>query len=597
MKTRYLLLTAIFAALCAPLAAKEPTETKPSAFLKTTLAPDLITMAPTGVFARFDLTLRGPDGFFQSESFSGFDIPFIEIFDSQGNFLADGQYFYEVTAAPVIEQEVREAMAAARASGDQEAIRDLRAKGLIPREGLRQSGTFRIQNGAILLPDQAEVEFAGPLEAASEGRPDGARPGTPEGGEDPGIAPEGDGSEDARRDIVYIDDVIVGASLCVGFSCVNNEVFGNDTIRLKETTLRIKFQDTSVGSYPSGDWQLTPNDSALGGANRFSIDDIDNNRTPFTLEAGARTHALYVDDNGRVGLGTSTPADDLHIVTGDTPALRLQQDASGGFAAQTWEVAGNEAGFFVEDSSIATLPFRILPGAPNTALVVDSQGEIGLGILNAQAGFHMRDILTARDLLMDGFDPSLRVERTNGTVNHSAIQLDLVNNGQVNLRYNNNAGGINRRWNTGVDPSNRYFISAAGTGAFEFLLQTNGNLTLTGTVTAPSDVNMKQDFEPVSPEDVLTKVLALPLSTWSYTHDQSRERHMGPMAQDFYAAFGLGQDERHISFTDTAGVAFGAIQGMAKVIESKDARIATLEAQLADQEARLRKLEALLLEK
>ena len=152
----------------------------------------------------------------------------------------------------------------------------------------------------------------------------------------------------AHADFVILDDLIVDGSACVGFDCVNGESFGFDTIRLKENNLRIKFQDTSTAaSYPSNDWQITVNDSANGGANKFSIDDIDGGRTPFTIEANAPSNSLYVDDGGRVGFGTSTPSTELHTIDGDTPALRLQQDGSSGFAPQTWDVAGNETNFFI----------------------------------------------------------------------------------------------------------------------------------------------------------------------------------------------------------------------------------------------------------
>ena len=154
---------------------------------------------------------------------------------------------------------------------------------------------------------------------------------------------------------VHLDDVIIDGSLCVGVDCVNGESFGFDTIRLKENNLRIKFQDTSTSaSFPTNDWQLTANDSANGGVNKFSIDDIDGGRTPFTVEAGARTNALYVESDGDVGIGTNNPAVDLHIVTGNTPTLRLAQDGSSGFTAQTWDVAGNEAGFFIRDATRET---------------------------------------------------------------------------------------------------------------------------------------------------------------------------------------------------------------------------------------------------
>jgi hypothetical protein len=187
--------------------------------------------------------------------------------------------------------------------------------------------------------------------------------------------------ENVTKDQLILDDLIVDGSLCVGMDCVNGESFGFDTIRLKENNLRIRFVDTSsTSSFPSRDWQITVNDSANGGLNKFSIDDIDGGRTPFTIEAGAPSHSLYVDDGGRLGLGTSTPVVDVHIKSGNTPTLRLEQDGSSGFTPQTWDVAGNEANFFVRDATNgSTLPFRIFPGAPSNALNLQADGNVSVG--------------------------------------------------------------------------------------------------------------------------------------------------------------------------------------------------------------------------
>src|SRR5207253_3202256 len=87
----------------------------------------------------------------------------------------------------------------------------------------------------------------------------------------------------AMADFVIPDDLIVQGSACVGLDCVDGEAFGFDTIKLKENNLRIKFEDTSVAPFPSNDWQLTANDSASGGANKFSIEDITGAKVPFTV--------------------------------------------------------------------------------------------------------------------------------------------------------------------------------------------------------------------------------------------------------------------------------------------------------------------------
>lgn len=214
----------------------------------------------------------------------------------------------------------------------------------------------------------------------------------------------------ARADQVFNDDVIITFSLCVGNDCVNGETFGFDTIKLKENNTRIKFDDTSVSaSFPNNDWQLTANDSTNGGANKFSIDDITNSRTPFTIEASAPANSLYVDDGGRVGFGTSTPVVELHVVNGDSPTLRLEQDGSSGFQAQTWDVAGNETNFFVRDvTNGSRLPFKIRPTAPTNSLYVNTNGNIGLGTASPSSALHV--------LRTDNANTTFTLQNTNAAI-------------------------------------------------------------------------------------------------------------------------------------------------------------------------------------
>ncbi len=192
------------------------------------------------------------------------------------------------------------------------------------------------------------------------------------------------GATQASADNVILDDLIVDGSACIGQDCVNGESFGFDTLRLKENNLRIKFDDTSVSaSFPNNDWQLTANDSSNGGQNKFSIDDITGGRTPFTVEAGAPSHSLYVDSSGRVGLGTSNPVVELVVVDGDSPTIRLEQNGSSGFTPQTFDIAANETNFFIRDvTNGSKLPFRIEPGepgAPDNVVYLDSTGKVGFG--------------------------------------------------------------------------------------------------------------------------------------------------------------------------------------------------------------------------
>jgi hypothetical protein len=95
-----------------------------------------------------------------------------------------------------------------------------------------------------------------------------------------------------------------------------------------------------------------------------------------------------------------------------------------------------------------------------------------------------------------------------------------------------------------------------------------------------SDRNLKINVASIDPADMLARVRALPISTWNYTSDDPAIRHIGPMAQDFVALFGVGADDRHIHPLDGQGVALAAIQGLLTEIETLRAENARLAARL-----------------
>jgi hypothetical protein len=98
--------------------------------------------------------------------------------------------------------------------------------------------------------------------------------------------------------------------------------------------------------------------------------------------------------------------------------------------------------------------------------------------------------------------------------------------------------------------------------ATNLVVMSNGaRLTSGGAWTNSSDRNAKTAFEPVDGRQVLQAVAALPISAWQY-RSESGARHIGPMAQDFRATFGLGSDDVSISTVDADGVALAAIQGL-----------------------------------
>lgn len=99
-----------------------------------------------------------------------------------------------------------------------------------------------------------------------------------------------------------------------------------------------------------------------------------------------------------------------------------------------------------------------------------------------------------------------------------------------------------------------------------------------GTVCPKSDRNAKRDFESVEPDDVLAGLMSLPITTWRYRNETAGVSHLGPMAQDFKATFGLGEDDRYIATVDADGVALAAIQALNRRVDQLTAELAALRA-------------------
>ena len=108
-------------------------------------------------------------------------------------------------------------------------------------------------------------------------------------------------------------------------------------------------------------------------------------------------------------------------------------------------------------------------------------------------------------------------------------------------------------------------------------------------VNITSDRNAKEQFKPVSAREVLAKVAALPITEWQYK-TQGDARHIGPMAQDFHAAFGTGRDDKHITSVDADGVALAAIQGLHEIVKEKSAEVDALKQSVAELRAMVQRL-------
>jgi len=109
-----------------------------------------------------------------------------------------------------------------------------------------------------------------------------------------------------------------------------------------------------------------------------------------------------------------------------------------------------------------------------------------------------------------------------------------------------------------------------------------------------SDRNTKEAFTTINPRTVLEKVAALPITEWEYKAEADGSKHLGPMAQDFHAAFGLnGADDKHIATVDESGVALAAIQGVNQEVDDLKAEAQRRDAENAELKKQLAELKAL----
>jgi len=410
----------------------------------------LVSISSAGQGVRFDvaapnagltITISAPDGQVFSKEFQGASANF-RLTDAKGERFADGQYYYEVRATPQISSDVKEALAASRAKGNSDEVRrDLIKRGALPAQPLVVSGGFAILNGSVVVP--GALEEGGSANATNQPRVFKPAAGTAA----TSFRPNSGASVIGLRrhhpvvnpffDFVIADDLIVQGSACVGLDCVDGENFGFDTIRVKENNTRIQYDDTSTSAgFATNNWQIRANAQGSGGGAFLAFVDqgaTGNSETGtivFEVDAGAPANSLRVSSGGNVGIGTATPVLDVHANTTDTPAIRLEQNNSGGFTAQTWDIGANEANFFVRDvTSGSRLPFRVRPGAPTSSVDIAASGNVGIGTgspTTARLVIDGTSGATGLDLSSDDLYADLRVIRNTLNTTDKDLYLQFL---------------------------------------------------------------------------------------------------------------------------------------------------------------------------
>lgn len=416
------------------------------------------------------------------------------------------------------------------------------------------------------------------------------------------------GQAQAATVLVPSGSGVIREDLCVGDTTGCPDSFSsvpNRSLQLAGNNTGIRFLDTSTaGPFPGMDWDIQINDNLSGGPNQFGIG-TGEDQLMFVIEGGAPQNALRVSQNGNIGLGEPSPASELHIADGDTPTIRLEQDASSGFTAETFDIAANETNFFVRDSTNGSaIPFKIQPGAPDNTLTLASSGNVLVGGTgnwqNADSTLYVRD---------GKGDEHTRahIEERDGLDGEALELLQLEGNSSAYATYVSGdpgapdaAGFLNRIWQTGLAPNGSFEIGSApidGTPQTLFAVDPDGDTSTTGALLQRAVGAERENKGLIAPAEIMDALRTLPIRKYEFSADDQNLMHAGPTAPDFKLAFGFGNGTE-IAPADLATVAMGAAQDLDSRVgelESGDTvaalsqRVEELEAQVARNQKKIRK--------
>jgi hypothetical protein len=274
-----------------------------------------------------------------------------------------------------------------------------------------------------------------------------------------------------------------------------------------------------------------------------------------------------VEDYGRVGLGTSTPVVELHIKDSDTPTLRLEQDSSGGWTAQTFDVAGNESNFFIRDATNGSkLPFRIQPSTPSSTLCLKSDGRVGIGTWSP--GYKFEIETTNEDAMLyldrtDGAQFKLNVTTAQAQIGtHSSHKLNIVTGNANRITVDTNG------W-VGISDTTPDYPLDMGT------IAPDAYCTTGGVWHSASSRKHKENIRSLTAKEAMEALIELEPVKFNYKVDKEDE-YVGFISEDVPELV-ASKDRNAMSALDVVAVLTKVVQEQQKTISELNKRIAELE--------------------
>ena len=343
---------------------------------------------------------------------------------------------------------------------------------------------------------------------------------------------------------------------------VNLVIKGNNT-----PTLRLE-QDTGAG-FTAQVWDVGGNET------NFFVRDVTNgSQLPFRITPNAPGGSIYIAADGDVGFETITPdglfdvahsADannhaflidpnsnvGVNIDSGQIPKGLFDVQTTGGVSRFTVQTDG-DVGVGTSDPS-GRFDVKGVDGVTNY-FNIDASGKIGVGSLGSTSAFNIDDDVA-------DITPTLSLRNVN-TSNQHGVLLSLQNNDNSYIEFLNTATSpVVEKWYLGSRVDGNITLSHSGSRMFE--LDSNGNLTVSGTVSGGSSVTLKENISSIDASLVLDQLSQLNILKWNYINDDDEVKHIGPLSEDFHNIFGLnGEEKERISYNDLAGVSLAAIKAL-----------------------------------
>lgn len=297
------------------------------------------------------------------------------------------------------------------------------------------------------------------------------------------------------------------------------------------------------------------------------------------VDAGALFGGTYDGD----GSGTGIPAEGSGTRMMWYP--RKGAFRAGGINGTQWDAAniGDYSvaiGQDVRASASNAVAFGLRSTAAQQSSFAAGEDNTASGAASVALGYHAHTNARQGSFV---FSDRSSVDTLRAGVNHSA---NWRTSGGFRIFTSSNLS-------TGVTIQSGASVSNWGQSNAVISTSTGAYLSTAGAWVDVSDVNRKHLFQPVAGEDVLTRLRSLPITTWGYKVEDASVRHLGPTAQDFHTAFGLGSDNTTITGVDEAGVALAAAKALDARTTAQQQRIEALEAENAALRARLDRLEQL----